>query len=78
MAKTFSRCRDSVDVADFSRGAEYADSHHGLQRRGIQNVIDSLPTPKAKGARGEDFTDSSLMEEIRKSGFFEKLSVKGS
>ena len=41
--------------------------------RGIQNVIDSLPTPKAKGARGEDFTDSSLMEEIRKSGFMEKL-----
>lgn len=46
--------------------------------RGIQNVIDSLPTPKAKGARGEDFTDSSLMEEIRKSGFMEKLSAKGS
>jgi NitT/TauT family transport system substrate-binding protein len=42
--------------------------------RGIQNVIDSLSTPKAKGARGEDFTDSSLMEEIRKSGFVEKLS----
>ena len=46
--------------------------------RGIQNVIDSLPIPKAKGARGEDFTDSSLMEEIRKSGFVEKLLAKGS
>jgi NitT/TauT family transport system substrate-binding protein len=45
--------------------------------RGIQNVIDSLPTPKAKGARGEDFTDSSLIEEIRKSGFMERLSAKG-
>ena len=44
--------------------------------RGIQNVIDSLPTPKAKGARGEDFTDSSLMEEIRKSGFMERLQGK--
>jgi NitT/TauT family transport system substrate-binding protein len=44
--------------------------------RGIQNVIDSLPTPKAKGARGEDFTDSSLMEEIRKSGFLERLQGK--
>jgi hypothetical protein len=44
--------------------------------RGIQNVIDSLPTPKAKGARGEDFTDPSLMEEIRKSGFLERLQGK--
>jgi NitT/TauT family transport system substrate-binding protein len=44
--------------------------------RGIQNVIDSLPTPKAKGARGDDFTDASLMEEIRKSGFLERLQGK--
>jgi hypothetical protein len=39
-------------------------------------VIDSLPTPKAKGARGDDFTDASLMEEIRKSGFLERLQGK--
>jgi len=44
--------------------------------RGIQNVLDSLLTPKARGARGEDFTDASLMEEIRKSGFIEKLYGK--
>jgi len=43
------------------------------ENRGIQNVIDSLPTPKARGARAEDFTDASLMEEIRKSGFMDKL-----
>jgi NitT/TauT family transport system substrate-binding protein len=43
------------------------------ENRGIQNVIDSLLTPKARGARAEDFTDASLMEEIRKSGFMEKL-----
>ena len=41
--------------------------------RGIQNVLDSLLTPKARGARGEDFTDASLMEEIRKSGFIDRL-----
>lgn len=41
--------------------------------RGIQNVIDALPNPKAKGARAEDFIDATLMEEIRKSGFVEKL-----
>ncbi|HEV8719846.1 MAG TPA: ABC transporter substrate-binding protein [Candidatus Binatia bacterium] len=43
------------------------------ENRGIQNVIDSLPTPKARGAKAEDFMDTSLMEEIRKSGFMEKL-----
>lgn len=42
--------------------------------RGIQNVIDSLPTPKARGARAEDFMDTTLMDEIRKSGFMERLA----
>jgi NitT/TauT family transport system substrate-binding protein len=41
--------------------------------RGIQNVLDSLLTPKAKGRRADDFMDTSLMEEIRKSGFIERL-----
>ena len=44
--------------------------------RGIQNVIDALPTPKAKGAKAEDFIDATLMEEIRKSGFVDRLSGK--
>jgi ABC-type nitrate/sulfonate/bicarbonate transport system substrate-binding protein len=43
------------------------------ENRGIQNVIDSLPTPKARGAKAEDFIDATLIEEIRKSGFMEKL-----
>ena len=43
------------------------------ETRGIQNVIDSLPTPKARGAKAEDFIDASVMEEIRKSGLTEKL-----
>jgi NitT/TauT family transport system substrate-binding protein len=43
------------------------------ETRGIQSVIDSLPTPKARGAKAEDFMDTTLMEEIRKSGFLEKL-----
>jgi ABC-type nitrate/sulfonate/bicarbonate transport system substrate-binding protein len=43
------------------------------ENRGIQNVIDSLPAPKARGAKAEDFMDTSLMEEIRKSGFMDKL-----
>jgi ABC-type nitrate/sulfonate/bicarbonate transport system substrate-binding protein len=47
------------------------------ETRGIQNVLDSLLVPKAKGARAEDFMDTGLMEEIRKSGFMEKLKGKG-
>ena len=46
------------------------------ESRGIQNVIDSLPTPKARGAKAEDFMDTTLMDEIRKSGFMDKLSGK--
>jgi ABC-type nitrate/sulfonate/bicarbonate transport system substrate-binding protein len=41
--------------------------------KGVQTAIDSLLTPKARGARAEDFVDSSLMEEIKKSGFIERL-----
>lgn len=44
--------------------------------RGIQNVIDALPTPKAKGAKAEDFIDATLMDEIRRSGFVERLQGK--
>lgn len=44
--------------------------------RGIQNVIDALPTPKAKSAKAEDFIDATLMDEIRKSGFVERLTGK--
>ena len=43
------------------------------EARGIQNVLDSLLVPKARGARAEDFMDTTLMEEIRSSGFWEKL-----
>ncbi len=41
---------------------------------GIQNVIDSLPTPKARGAKAEDFMDATLIEEIGKSGVIERRS----
>lgn len=44
--------------------------------RGIQNVIDALPTPKARGAKAEDFIDATLMEEIRASGMIDRLYRK--
>jgi NitT/TauT family transport system substrate-binding protein len=41
--------------------------------KGIQNALDSLLTPKARGTHAETFIDASLMEEIRKSGFIDRL-----
>ena len=41
--------------------------------KGIQTALDSLLTPKARGQRAENFMDTSLMEEIRKSGFIDRL-----
>lgn len=46
--------------------------------RGIQNVIDALPNPKAKGAKAEEFIDATLMDEIRKSGISDRLYGKAS
>jgi ABC-type nitrate/sulfonate/bicarbonate transport system substrate-binding protein len=43
------------------------------ETKGIQTALDSLLAPKARGARAEDFMDSSLMEEIKKSGFIDRL-----
>lgn len=41
--------------------------------KGIQTALDFLPNPKARGARAEEFMDTTLMEEIKRSGFIEKL-----
>jgi len=41
--------------------------------KGIQGVLDSLPNPRARTAKVEAFMDTSLMEEIRKSGFIDRL-----
>jgi ABC-type nitrate/sulfonate/bicarbonate transport system substrate-binding protein len=41
--------------------------------RGVQTALDFLPNPKARGVRAEDFIDTSVMEEIKKSGFIERL-----
>jgi NitT/TauT family transport system substrate-binding protein len=41
--------------------------------KGIQSAIDSIGTPKAKTALAKDFIDSSLIDEIQKSGYIAKL-----
>ena len=40
---------------------------------GIQTALDSIGTPKSKGAEARDFIDASLLEEIKKSGFIDGL-----
>jgi ABC-type nitrate/sulfonate/bicarbonate transport system substrate-binding protein len=44
--------------------------------KAIQSVLDSLNTPKARNAKAADFIDASLMEEIKQSGFINRLSGK--
>lgn len=46
------------------------------EAKGIQSALDSLPNPKARTAKAEGVMDVSLIEEIRKSGFIERLSGK--
>lgn len=46
------------------------------EAKGIQAALDSLPNPKARTAKAEGVMDVSLIEEIRKSGFIERLSGK--
>ncbi|HYY25602.1 MAG TPA: hypothetical protein VE689_08940 [Candidatus Udaeobacter sp.] len=45
-------------------GEEFSQNP-AAETRGIQNVLDSLPAQRARGARAEDFMDPSLMEERR-------------
>ena len=44
--------------------------------KGLQGVLDSLPNPKAKGAKAADFYDSSILEEIKASGYIDRLYGK--
>jgi hypothetical protein len=43
------------------------------ETKGVQAVLDSLPNPKTKGAKAADFMDTSLLEEIKASGYVDKL-----
>ncbi len=44
------------------------------ETNGIQSALDSLANPKARGAKAEDFIDTSLAEEIKKSGFIDRIN----
>jgi hypothetical protein len=40
---------------------------------GIQSVLDSLPHPNARNIKPASVMDTSILEEIKKSGFVDKL-----
>ncbi|HYA27469.1 MAG TPA: ABC transporter substrate-binding protein [Acidobacteriota bacterium] len=40
---------------------------------GVQNALDSLGHPNAKNVKGATLMDTSIVEEVRKSGFIDKL-----
>jgi hypothetical protein len=45
---------------------------------GIQNVLDSLSHPNARTTKPASIMDTSILEEIKKSGFIDKLYGRGS
>jgi NitT/TauT family transport system substrate-binding protein len=44
---------------------------------GIQNALDSIPHPNARNVKPADLMDTSIIEEIKKSGFIDKLYGRG-
>jgi len=44
--------------------------------KAVQTALDSIGTPKSKLAQAKDYIDSSLLEEIKRSGFLERLQSK--
>jgi hypothetical protein len=43
------------------------------EEKGIQTALESIGTPKTRTARASDFIDRSLLEEIKSSGFIDRL-----
>jgi NitT/TauT family transport system substrate-binding protein len=47
------------------------------ESNGVQAVLDSLPTPNAKTVKPAQLIDASILEELKKSGFIDKLYGRG-
>jgi ABC-type nitrate/sulfonate/bicarbonate transport system substrate-binding protein len=41
--------------------------------KGVQAALESLPNPKARGVKAEDIMDTSLLDELKSSGFIDRL-----
>jgi len=60
----------------YERNARSLRENPAPDVKGIQNALESIGTPKARAAQAKDFIDSSLMDEIQKSGYIAKLYGK--
>jgi len=60
----------------YERNARSLRENPAPDLKGIQNALESIGTPKAKAAQAKDFIDSSLLDEIQKSGYIAKLYGK--
>jgi NitT/TauT family transport system substrate-binding protein len=43
------------------------------EEKSVQTALDSIGTQKSRGAQAKDFIDASLLEEIKRSGFIDRL-----
>ena len=57
----------------YERALKHVREYPVPEPNGIQSVLDSLPHPNARTAKPASIMDTTILEEIRKSGFIDKL-----
>ena len=57
----------------YERALKHVREYPVPEPNGIQSVLDSLTHPNAKTAKPQNIMDTSILEEIKKSGFIDKL-----
>jgi NitT/TauT family transport system substrate-binding protein len=57
----------------YERSLKHVREYPIPEPNGVQNVLESLPHPNAKTTKPAQLIDASTLEEIRKSGFIDKL-----
>ena len=57
----------------YERALKHVREYPVPEPNGIQSVLDSLTHPNAKTTKPQSIMDTSILEEIRKSGFIDKL-----
>jgi len=57
----------------YERALKHVREYPVPEANGIQSVLDSLSHPNAKTTKPQNIMDTSILEEIRKSGFIDKL-----
>jgi len=62
----------------YERALKHVREYPVPEANGIQSVLDSLTHPNAKTTKPHSIMDTSILEEIRKSGFIDKLYGRAS